>query len=187
MGTRTGNFPVLPPLRACMRGQEFRILPIRSLATDTMPFLSAGWAGIALGMWGVGWIGALLSFCEGVTGRWKPLLGAAIAALTPLLIAWPLANTSTQSANLMDHLNMQRTLDLNLHDRLSVLETALRQSNKGRGLGFVVASVVVDSRMLSQAMLAVISVMSTVIPLVIVLRTVESTNCALSDLQVRTY
>ena len=26
MGTRTGNFPVLPPLRACMRGQEIGIL-----------------------------------------------------------------------------------------------------------------------------------------------------------------
>ena len=32
MGTRTGNFPVLPPLRACMRGQVFRILLHRSLS-----------------------------------------------------------------------------------------------------------------------------------------------------------
>ena len=31
MGTMTGNFPVLPPLRACMRGQTFRILLHRSL------------------------------------------------------------------------------------------------------------------------------------------------------------
>lgn len=157
------------------------------LATDTMPCLSAGWARIALGMWGVGWIGGLLSFAEGVTGRWRPLVAAAVAAITPMLIALPLADTSTKCAELMDHLNMQRTLNLNLHDRLSVLETALRQSNKGKGLGFVVANMVIDSRMIAQALLGVISIMSTVIPLVIVLRATESTECVLNDLQVRAH
>jgi hypothetical protein len=36
MGTRTGNFPVLPPLRACMRGQEIGILLNRPLSDVEM-------------------------------------------------------------------------------------------------------------------------------------------------------
>ena len=52
------------------------------LATDTMPCLSAGWSqplvpralGVVAGGWGVGWIRALLTFSEGVTGRLTMLL-----------------------------------------------------------------------------------------------------------------
>lgn len=101
------------------------------------------------------------------------------------LIAWPLAQTSTACSDLMDYLNIQRTQNLNLHERLSALETALRQHNKGKGLGFVVGGIVVDVRLLSQAFLGIFSVLSTVIPLIMLLRPADLEECALTDLQVR--
>lgn len=99
--------------------------------------------------------------------------------------AWPLAQTSTACSDLMDYLNAQRTQNLNLHERLSALETALRQHNKGKGLGFVVGGIVVDVRLLSQAFLGIFSVLSTVIPLIMLLRPADPEECALTDLQVR--
>eukprot|EP01046_Picozoa_sp_COSAG06_P010027 COSAG06_NODE_539_length_14478_cov_12.490716_2_plen_620_part_00 len=103
------------------------------LATNTMPCLSAGWSGIVVGMWGIGWISATLLFCDGLTGRTTQLVGAGVMTLVPLLIAWPLAQTSTQCSNLIDHLNKQRMFNLALHERLTALETALRQHNMGKG------------------------------------------------------
>eukprot|EP01043_Picozoa_sp_COSAG02_P012797 COSAG02_NODE_502_length_21039_cov_62.499045_6_plen_83_part_00 len=41
MGTRTGNFPVLPPLRACMRGQEIGILLKQPLTAAAAYWASA--------------------------------------------------------------------------------------------------------------------------------------------------
>lgn len=84
---------------------------------------------------------------------------------------------------------MQLTLNLNLHDRLAVLETALRQTHRGKGLGFVCGNTVIDIRIMSQALLGVISVMSTVIdlPLVMLLRADNRTQCSLSDTQVSSF
>ena len=191
------------------------------LATNnTMPCLSAGWSGIVVGMWGIGWISAMLLFCDGLTGRTTQLVGAGVMTLVSLLIAWPLAQTSTQCSNLIDHLNKQRMFNLALHERLTALETALRQHNMGKGkclflpawperhasestsqsvtmtsawrrcsafvgLGFVVGGIVVDTRLLSQAFLGVFSILSTVIPMVILLRPGDPTACSLTDLQVR--
>lgn len=70
----------------------------------------------------------------------------------PVFMAWPLAATSTQCASLVELLNTQRLLNLKLHDRLQTLETALRQLNKGKGLGFMVKGryIVLDTRILQQ-------------------------------------
>ena len=84
-------------------------------------------------MWGIGWISAMLLFCDGLTGRTTQLVGAGVMTLVSLLIAWPLAQTSTQCSNLIDHLNKQRMFNLALHERLTALETALRQHNMGKG------------------------------------------------------
>jgi hypothetical protein len=48
-----------------------------------------------------------------------------------------------------------------------------------------VGGIVVDVRLLSQAFLGIFSVLSTVIPLIMLLRPADPEECALTDLQVR--
>ena len=154
------------------------------LATHTMPCLSGGFSPIVMCVFGCGWGGSILMFCEGLMGRSGPLIGASMAAMMPVAAAWTIAGTSTQCAHLMDQLNKQRMMNLRSHERLTALETALRQQNNGKGLGFTVQGILLDHRMLSQIGLAIVSIFSTIIPGVLLLRYQTVNDCSLSDTQV---
>ena len=160
------------------------------LAKDTMPCLSDGWGKFVACSFVASWLFAfgilaeiLLSTDIGRMLR-ASVFGGVIVCV-PFAIGWPLASTSTQCKKLMEHLNTKRLNNLSEHGRLYALETALRQLNDGKGMGFLVFGVVVDTRLLSQVFLGIFSLASTSIPMIFLLKPSDQTapSCALTDSQ----
>jgi hypothetical protein len=113
------------------------------LAKDIMPCLSDGWGPMVLYTFVMSWslafgVLAEVIITDSVSGKVKATLGGMAIAFYPFAMAWPLAATSTQCSKLLEDLNQKRMADLSEHERLYALETALRQLNNGKGLGFIV-------------------------------------------------
>ena len=108
------------------------------------------------------------------------LFAAAVCSLVPLAVAWPLAGTSTACEYLLDALNRKRLEDLGHHDRVEALETALRQLNRGKGLGFTLFGTVISHHVLKQLFAPLVTLGS---PLLTFLSLAEAPagHCALSD------
>ena len=113
-----------------------------NVAEVILPCVSRGWGSMVAFGFIFGWIGALFFFLSSlsVDGFQKILqLGfSVLCALVPLMVAWPLAAVSTKCHKLLNLLNTMRLKDLSQHVRLRALETAMRQLNNNKGLGFMV-------------------------------------------------
>ena len=113
-----------------------------NLAEVIMPCVSRGWGMTVLFGFAFGWVGALLFFLTSFPAQGMAKLGqlflCVFTALVPLAVAWPLAAVSSDCSKLLNLLNKMRLRDLSQHARLRALETAMRQLNNNRGLGFMV-------------------------------------------------
>jgi hypothetical protein len=157
--------------------------PCRRLV-DTLEVLTAGWGSGMVILMGnallniVIVIGFLLSpFLDeldelsGVTWvatliRLGLLLSLPGVLLGPLKLASGTALVSSNCDILMENLNRVRLNDLNLqqHQRVSVLETALKNVNNGQGIGFKVLGLVVNKQKLRQMTASVYAAASVVTP-----------------------
>jgi hypothetical protein len=155
-------------------------LPMARLARETMP---------ALGQWGFSlaaiFVGCglasllrvpsvvfkrnLLGKCSGDDNEClkaalhlvaNVCLAAALAAL-PLLVALIPAQVTARCEHLLDRLNdMRPDGDTVLHNRVLELEIYVRNTNRGRGLGFVLFGTVISRRALAQCLAALVGVLT---------------------------
>jgi hypothetical protein len=156
-------------------------LPVARLARETMP---------ALGQWGFSlaaiFVGCglasllrvpsvvsksnLLGNCVGDDSKclWRAslhlavhvCLAAALAAL-PLLVALVPAQVTARCEHLLDRLNdIRPDGDTVLHNRVLELEIYVRNTNRGRGLGFVLFGTVISRRALAQCLAALVGVLT---------------------------
>jgi hypothetical protein len=107
---------------------------------------------------GVTWVATLI--------RLGLLLSLPGVLLGPLKLASGTALVSSNCDILMENLNRVRLNDLNLqqHQRVSVLETALKNVNNGQGIGFKVLGLVVNKQKLRQMTASVYAAASVVTP-----------------------
>lgn len=79
-------------------------------------------------------------------------------------------------------LNKQRVDDLQSHEAVASLETALRQLNKGKGFGFLVFGTVVDKRVLQQLFIGIFSLATTIVPVLLLMKpaTAGDEECSLN-------
>ena len=86
-------------------------------------------------------------------------LAVALAAL-PLLVALVPANVTARCEILLDRLNNMRPEgDTVLHNRVLELEIYARNTNRGKGLGFVLSGTVISRRTLAQLATALFGVL----------------------------
>jgi hypothetical protein len=141
---------------------ERRIL---MLVKSTMPCLSqwgSGMAAIMIVCW-VGAIGLLFVYShQGVTVFFT--CATACFLLIPLVLAWPLAMTSTNSIALMAALNNKRVSNLNLPTEFLALENMLRQLNNNRGPSFTIAGTIIDTRLLLKLIGGILSLVIAIMP-----------------------
>ena len=108
------------------------------------------------------------------------LFAAVICALVPLAVAWPLAGTTSRCEYLLDALNRKRLEDLAYHERVEALEVALRQLNRGKGLGFMLGGIVISHHVIKQLFAPLLTLGS---PILTFLSLSEHSggHCVLSD------
>eukprot|EP01046_Picozoa_sp_COSAG06_P042665 COSAG06_NODE_5470_length_3460_cov_5.243677_2_plen_382_part_00 len=136
---------------------------VKQLACQTLPCLSSGY-GKAVGVFMLAAeANAFASFIWWLHSKWPYQAAiAALSALLPMVVIWPLAAVSTRCTNLMMALNSSRLAhlgDMNAHTRIFAIETSLCRVNAGQGIGFVISGTVVNTRMLKQVIVAVASVL----------------------------
>lgn len=172
-----------------------------ALALDeTMRVLSRGWGRGLFGMTFTFWMFSLARFmaaidrlrCAGMdaaggkepgTSRNTNLAWVCFTSIVPLLLALDLANTSSQCDELLGVLNAARVKHgPTVHEKIAYLEACLRNLNRGQGLGFKVAAVVVDRRFLKQLSVALAGGLTTVISLLLALsETAAAPSAAAAD------
>jgi hypothetical protein len=153
-------------------------LPAAQLARETMPALAQWGFSLAVIFAGCG-VASLLrvpgvvafssqlddncpgdkctNTATGVAGN--VFLAVAFAAL-PLLVALIPAQVTTRCELLLERLNdMRPEGDAVLHNRVLELEIYLRNTNRGKGLGFVLFGTVINRRALAQLAAAVFGVL----------------------------
>ena len=104
------------------------------------------------------------------------------------------AGVSTNCDRLLMKLNAIRLNDVSheVHERVLVLETGLRNANTGKGIGFSVYGVVVNKKMIYKVTLQIFSAAAFVAPILnekkqLMTQTAKaSTDCGLSDAQMAT-
>jgi hypothetical protein len=150
-----------------------------SLASHTLPCISDGFGQIVTLVFAICWVNTLGIFANFLA---KPTWGHLVnnlLAFVPIGFAWPLAQLSDRCELLMTTLNNMRVhnladnelaLQVLVNNHLTALETALAKQNGGRGLGFVAFGIVINKRVLSQVFVAVASVASTVLPIIMLLQ-----------------
>jgi hypothetical protein len=117
----------------------------------TLMLLSAGWG---RGLFGVGlicWSMGLGMFCNAINLPRGYLLGpqdqpfsifgVIVMTIIPLILAYDVAHTSHRCDTLMEELNNIRIASgEEYHTRLEWLELALKNLNRGQGLGFTIGN-----------------------------------------------
>ena len=106
------------------------------------------------------------------TGRWVQGFFAVFAVLFtwgPLVLAGGVADVSTACDDLKEGLNRVRvlTMDPEVHNRVSILETAMANCNHGQGVGFKVRNIVLDKKMLAKIALQIQSVVVFLAPIIL--------------------
>ena len=119
---------------------------------ETLMTLSAGWG---RGFFGVGlvcWSMGLGFFCNalnlprgyllGPQDQPAAISGVVVMLVVPLILAYDVAHTSHRCDTLMEQLNTVRIASGEKHHtRLEWLELALKNLNRGQGLGFTIGGV----------------------------------------------
>lgn len=182
-------------------------LPTIRLAEETMHHLSTVFETGLVACFAGGWTGAIGSIAGFFGAQALQTSGSSSSSpqvyivyalfyfAIPFAVALPLASTSTRCDELMETLNLKRVRNLeddswnpDIECRMLALETALRQMNHSRGLGFTVTGTVIDKKMLYQSFVLVFSILATVVPAVLLLQPekLATAQCKLTAVQEQT-
>jgi hypothetical protein len=156
---------------------ELEVIPsVLGLCNETLPLLSEGWgdavAALFLGSWLCS-LGYFAAFLE-TGGTTTPALFLVICAVTPVAVTYDAASVSTD-CNLLDDALTVRRMDGPKDDlvhahAIRTVELILDRQNRRQGLGFTVAKILVDLRMLGTILLTLASFGTTVVPIMFALR-----------------
>jgi hypothetical protein len=101
----------------------------------------------------------------------------------PLIFTLDITATSAKADELMTALNQARIRGgEEAHEKISFLETVLRELHRGQGLGFTVGDQVLDRIYLKRTAVRIYGIMSTVITAILALRETEDTTAAAGGL-----
>eukprot|EP01048_Picozoa_sp_COSAG05_P025190 COSAG05_NODE_6292_length_985_cov_1.339729_1_plen_288_part_10 len=158
--------------------------PSVALADGTMRALSIGWGRAVVSYCVLCLLGDIAVFSlmlsplalNNSSASWWPLalrsgcgIGILVFTLLPVFVASGPAHVSSQCDELMDSLNQLRLRlrTVAADSQISVLEKALRNLNKGQGLGFLVARTVIDKGKLNRFAKGVAGLVVTVGPIML--------------------
>jgi hypothetical protein len=121
------------------------VAPIKAIATEMLPNLSATF-GTTLGLFASGlWIVAMAFFCSFIENQTSfALLGVVVTASIPFGLSATIKQISSHCSKMLDAINQKRGDELGHLDeqaalQLAHLELYLEKLNGGKGLGFTVA------------------------------------------------
>jgi hypothetical protein len=164
------------------------ILPaVTHLIQNTLPELSRGFGDGVLAFVATMVIFALSAFSSFLdTEQFSTLFRCFVLLCSPLVVSLDVAGASSDCDSIRVVLNSMSISSIKIEEdaKIQLLERALTLSNRGQGLGFVVAGVVVDRRTLGRIFVAVVGALGTIGPVILALKppAVEygSQECALT-------
>ena len=149
----------------------------KRLASVTLPALSSSF-GATFAVFTVGqWIASLGQFASFLahdngndTMRWLGLFNTCTSFCLPLVVASTAVGLANRCNRLLDAINCIRGDHLDLHLELAAVETFVKQSNCGVGLGFVSAGQMVDLQLVKAALSSLVAFLVTVVPIILTLQ-----------------